>query len=154
MLGEQLFSETDNTALEKQARKFKLLCRLFIAADIVFGFFVAWMVEKKFGTFFWVFLLLFYALTFCLYYFFLRKIVNRYQEDKESQIKLIGNVIVSKKTLVKDRYSLEFDSEETRGQAVSKTTYERVQIGDMVHIEIGKYSGFLLSLSMSGDKLE
>jgi hypothetical protein len=153
MLSEKFFTVSDATEIESNQKKFKKIGYVIglIAVPLDIG--IAYLVSLKTPNLFWPVILIGLAPLGLMYYFVFYRGLISIKKDLSEQIKLVGELKVTSKSKQKDFRIISFDSTEVKSIFVTKESYEKIDIGDTLSIEISKYTNHKFRLSKEGQDL-
>lgn len=148
------FSSADIEALKSQPRTFKFTFILLLIIYVPLCFVIGLVGLFKKGYGYWpttiAFLCFFTAVAL---FTFIRDYI-RYKKDMKFQIKLSGDLLVKSKSEKRGARVIHFDSNQIKQLSlISKTGFEKLLEGDIINIEISKYSKYIFSLKKGTESL-
>ena len=153
MLVEKFFSPSETTRVETNHRRYKRVVTFSIIVLAPAQVLVAYLASKKVPGLFWPICLFGLTITGLSYFFVFKKGLDSFKKELSEQVKLVGELQVTTKSKKKDQCIIGFNSTEVDSILVPQNVYEKIDIGDILSIEISKYSKFTFKLSRDGQNL-
>lgn len=154
MLLEKDFSDSDLSAIKSIPKVPKLLTLIFLFLCVPVAFIPGLLGYFKKGYFDWpsaVILLIIFGS--CYLYIVITGYIAR-RKDVSKQIKWVGQLYVKSKSNKENETTLYFDSSQIKKlDVLSKQIFDKVEVGDILSVEIAKFTKCLFQLKKNGQSL-
>jgi hypothetical protein len=153
MLAETFFNNNEAAKIENNNKKFKKIVSLIIIIGVPLEFFAGFLASKKYHTLFLPVTAVGLIILLLVYYFVFLKGLESIKKDISEQIKLVGELqVVSKSEKEKCRI-IGLNSPQLESISISKDAFDKIDIGDILFIEISKYTKYIFRLSKDGETI-
>jgi hypothetical protein len=154
MLLEQDFSDSDLNAVKSIPKVSKLFALFFLFLCLPVAFIPGLLGYSKKGYFDWLATLILLIVFGCCYLYIVITGYIAHNKDVSRQIKLVGQLFVKAKSSKKNETILYFDSPQIKKLDVySKQIFDKVEVGDILSIEISKFTKCLFRFEKNGQNL-
>ena len=153
MLIEKNFTPADIMKAETDQKNYRKYFFKLIIICVPMGFLIGFIVSLVKQVSFWTAIAIEFIMLFLIFYFIFLKKLNSFKKDLLERIKLTGEIQVKSKFEKNRQYLIGFDSTQLDDIVVPLNVYGKTNIGDILGIEITKYSQSVLNLSKNGEIL-
>jgi hypothetical protein len=153
MLSEKFFTPADTEKAEMLQKKFRKFSSRTMIILVPLDLLIAYIASLKSPGMFLpisAVLLVFLGL---MYYFVFLKALKSFDKDLNEQVKLVGELDVKSKKVQKNIFIVNFDSEELKSISVTKKTFDLINAGDRISLEVSKYSNTIFRLEKNREDL-
>jgi hypothetical protein len=153
MITETFFNIADASEIETSSRKIKKISTLIILIGVPVELLIAYLASRKYSNLFWPVFIGGSLLLLLAYYFVFVKGLKRFKQDLNEQIKLVGEAKVISKSDKDKLYIIRLESPNFESLYVTKNTFDKINIGQPLYVEVSKYANHIFKLSQNGETL-
>lgn len=151
MLSQTFFNLSDTAKLEKNYKQFRLFTIIFLVISIPVDFLIAYLFSQRNRMVFWPIIIICAGLLLWFFYAAILKTLNSLKLDLSEQTKLVGQLQVISKTKKDKERLIGFDSSELKQISLGQGSYDKINIGDTLSVEVAKNSKHIFKLSRAGE---